>query len=112
MSFLVPGAAICGFIVREAMNVRPAIKNNENTPGKFSWRYYFGQPSNQIALVMNASGTLGLMLAHKEVMPLLSKIPAVGQYLDGTAAPVLTGLLIGFGGAWVFRWLSDKWTGS
>lgn len=111
MSFLVPGAAICGFIVREAMNVMPAVKKNEDTPDKFSWRYYFSQPANQLASAMNAAGTLGLMLAHKEVMPLLGKLPAVGQYLDGTAAPVLTGLLIGFSGAYVFRWLSDKWIG-
>lgn len=108
MSYLVPAAAVCGFVVREAMSIMPAVKNNENTPNKFSWGYYFKQPANQLTVVMNAVGMAGMLMAHGEIVGLIGRVPVIGPYIEGATVPVLTGLLIGFGSAWVFRWLSNK----
>ena len=110
MSLLVPGAAFCGFLVQQAIMIAPAVKKDEDTPNKFSFRYYFSRPYNLLQLGMNAAATIGMMLAHSEIVGLLVKIPTVGPYLEGATTPILTGLLIGFGAAWVFRWLASKMT--
>lgn len=99
-------AATCGFIVRECAAVLPAIKDDANTPGKFSFRYYFTQPRNIVLLVMNLFGSLALLLGHGEVMHLLAKIPFVAPYVEGVAVPVLTGAAIGYAGASLFRWMA------
>lgn len=110
MSLLVPGAAFCGFLVQQAIMIAPAVKKDEDTPNQFSLRYYFSRPYNRLQLFMNGVATIGLMLAHSEIVGLMVKIPYVGPYLEGTTTPILTGLLIGFGAAWVFRWLASKMT--
>ncbi len=111
MSWVLPAAAMCGFVVREAMAIIPAIPENENTPDKFSFLYYFSRPKNRVLLVANGAGALALMLGHAEVTTLMAKIPVVGPYFDGVTMPVLTGVLIGFGGAWIFRVLFAKMSG-
>lgn len=108
MSYLVPAAAFCGFLVQQAIMIAPAVKKDDETPNKFSLRYYFSRPYNQLQLFMNGAATLGLMFAHSELVTLMVKIPYVGPYLEGEAVPVITALLIGFGAAWVFRWLASK----
>lgn len=108
MSLILPAAALCGFVLREAQSILPAIREDENTPDKFSFGYYFRRPRNIVLLVMNITSTVALMLAHKEVMAIAGKIPGVGPYVDGSAAPILTGVAIGYLGAWAFRWVSSK----
>jgi hypothetical protein len=106
MSYLIPGAAFCGFIVQQAMMIAPAVKKDETTPDTFSWKYYFSRPSNQIQIIMNIAATVGAMFAHAELMAMMIKIPVVGPYFEGGTFPAITALLIGFGAAWVFRWLA------
>ena len=108
MSFLIPGAAICGFIANEAAAILPALKNNENTPEKFSFRYYFSSPRNIVMLVFNAAGSTGLFLGHGELLGVMVKIPVIGPYFDGATMPVITGLLIGFFGGRLIRWVGAK----
>lgn len=108
MSYIIPIAAFCGFVAQEAMAISPAIKDDENTPDKFSWRYYFSRPKNQLLLVSNIAGFVALLLSHAELVGIMSKIPFVGPYFDGAAMPVLTGVLIGFGASWVLRLLFRK----
>lgn len=106
MSMIIPGAAFCGFVAQQAMMIAPAVKKDEASPDTFSWRYYFSRPANVIQLVINGSFTLGLMLAHSEVIGLMGKIPVVGPYFDGEVLPTLTGLLIGFCGGFLARWIA------
>lgn len=108
MNHAIEIAAVCGFVVREAISILPAIGDNENTPDKFSFRYYFSRPRNIVLLIMNAAGAVCLLLAHDEVMTLLVQVPVIGPYFGGVAMPILTGSLVGFAGAWVFRWLTQK----
>jgi hypothetical protein len=108
MSILIPSAAICGFIASEASSILPAIKTNENSPEKFSFRYYFTQPKNLAMLVCNAAGSTGLFLGHGELVSVMHKLPVLGEYFEGTTMPVITGLLIGFMGGRLIRWVGDK----
>lgn len=109
MSYLIPGAALCGFIASEAMSIIPAIKQNESTPNTFSFRYYFSRPENVVMFVFNCASTLGMMLAHGEIIGLMHKMPLIGTYFEGAALPTLTGLLTGFFAARVIRWVVSKW---
>ena len=108
MQYAIEIAAVCGFIIREAMSVLPAIEKDESSPSKFSFGYYFSRPRNIVLMVMNAAGAVSLMLAHTEVMTLLVQVPVIGPYFSGVAVPILTGALVGFAGAWIFRWLTTK----
>jgi hypothetical protein len=108
MHLVVPAAAFCGFLVQQIMMIIPAIKEDESTPDKFSLRYYFSRTRNRLMLMMNAAATLGAMLAHSELVGLIVRIPTIGPYMDGAVVPVITALLIGFGSAWVFRWIASK----
>lgn len=101
-------ATFLGFLVQEMMAIVPAIKQNEDTPNKFSFRYYLSSPANLSALVMNGAGTIGLYLAHSELEQMIGKIPVIGVFFEGVTMPVLTGLLVGFCGSYCFRWLSRK----
>lgn len=108
MSYLIHAAAFCGFVAQQAMMIIPAIKDDDNTPNKFSFKFYFSRPRNVVMLVLNTAATIGMMLAHSELVMLMVKVPYVGPYFEGTALPILTSLLTGFGSAWVFRWLASK----
>lgn len=108
MSFLIPGAAICGFVANEAAAILPAIKTNENSPERFSFRYYFSQPRNIVMLVFNAAGATGLFLGHGELVAVMYKVPLIGPYFEGAAMPVITGLLIGYMGGRLIRWIGSK----
>lgn len=110
MFLIVPAAAFCGFVVQQIMMIVPAIKEDDSTPDTFSLRYYFSRTRNRLMFAMNAAATIGMMLAHSELVGLIVRIPGVGPYLDGAVLPVITALLIGFGAAWVFRWLAFKMT--
>jgi len=108
MTHAIEIAAVFGFIVREGRYIIPAIEHDEATPDKFSFRYYFTRPRNIVLLVTNAAGAACLLLAHNEVMGLLGQLPVIGPYFGGVTLPILTGGLVGFAGAWVFRWLTEK----
>lgn len=102
------GAAVLGFIGREAMAIAAGVKDTENgSPEKLDLGYYFSRPKNILLLVSNACGTGILYLGRNEVLGLAKSIPVVSDYLgDGT--PVLVGGLIGFTGAHILRWAKSK----
>lgn len=116
MNIALPLAALCGFIVHEAVCIMPAIKLQESSPDKFSFGYYFSRPRNIVLLVMNMASTIALLVASSEVTHfvglLLSKIPGIGPDLDPSGYPLLTGIAMGYGGSWLFRvatmWMKKK----
>lgn len=99
--------AILGLIAREAMSVIPAIKEDDASPSKFSFAYYFSRPKNQALLVLNAAGTGILFLARHEVLAISENIPLLSDYL-GSGTPLLMCGLIGFAGASVVRYAAKK----
>jgi len=106
-------AAMCGLIAIEGYHVSRGIMK-DHSPSTFSWGYYFRQPRNITLLVMNAAGTVGLLIAHKEVVMIVVKLLDLVPMLKGTVNPagypLLTGLCIGFGGSWLMR-MATKWMG-
>lgn len=98
-------SALLGVIGREAISIIPAIKDDDASPSKFSFRYYFSRPKNQVLLVLNLCGSGILFLARHEVAEIASAIPVLSEYLDG-GSPMLMCGAIGFGGASAMRWLS------
>lgn len=100
-------AALLGFIGREIMAIVPGIRDDQNSPDKFSLSYYLSRPKNQLLIALNACGSGILFLARHEVMALSSLIPLLSDYLgDGT--PILLGGAIGFSGAHVLRFLFKR----
>lgn len=111
-TFLLMLSALLGLIMREAYNIIPAIKDDDNgTPAKFSFRYYFAQAKNQMRLVLNLCGSGILLISHEGVMNVAKNIPMVSDYLgDGTQN--IMGGAIGFFGGWVAQkaagWMDKK----
>lgn len=100
-------AAVLGFIACEILNILPAIKDDENSPSKFSFRYYLSRPKNQLTTILNACGTGILFIGKDEVIGLASRIPFVSEWL-GEGTPMLVCGLIGFCGAYVVRLVAKK----
>jgi hypothetical protein len=98
-------AALLGVIGREAISIIPAIKDDDTSPSRFSFAYYFSRPKNQVLLVLNLCGSGILFLARHEVAEIAGAIPLLSDYLDGGTPMLLSGA-IGFGGASAMRWLS------
>lgn len=106
LSFL---SAFLGFVACEIIKILPAIKDDENSPSKFSFGYYFSRPKNQLSTILNACGAGILLIAKDEVIGLAGRIPWLSEYLgDGT--PMLMCAMLGFSGAWVVRFVAKKMT--
>lgn len=102
------GAAVLGFVGREAMAIAAGIKDQDNgSPSKLDLGYYFSRPKNLLLLLTNACGTGILFIARNEVLSLTKSIPVVSEYL-GEGTPVLVGGMIGFTGAHILRWAKTK----
>lgn len=99
--------AALGFVACEALNIIPAIKEDEGSPSRFSWSYYFSRPKNQLLLVLNACGSAILFIARHEVVGLAGKMPILNGLL-GAGTPFLMCGLIGFCGGYAVRFVSKK----
>ncbi len=106
MTTLTMIAALLGMIAREAISIIPAIKEDDNSPNRFSFRYYFSRPKNQLIMLLNVCGSGMLFLAQSEVAGMASVVPYIGDHF-GHGTPVLLSGAIGFTGASVLRWYSN-----
>lgn len=112
--FLLLLSALLGLIMREAYNIIPAIKDDDNgTPAKFSFRYYFDQTKNQMRLVLNVCGGGILLIGHEGVMNVAKNVPMVSEYLGDGTQNIMAGA-IGFFGGWIAQkaagWMDKKTT--
>lgn len=108
-TFLPMLSAILGFIACEIINILPAIKDDENSPSKFSFGYYFSRPKNQLSTILNACGTGILFIGKDEVIGMAARIPWLSDYL-GAGTPMLVCGMIGFVGGYVVRLVAKKIT--
>jgi hypothetical protein len=60
--------ATFGLLIIRAISVRKGIDNNELTPDKFSWKFFWSQPSNRLSLFLSFSAIIVALRFTQEMM--------------------------------------------
>lgn len=60
--------ATFGLLVIRAISVRKGIRDNQLSPDKFSWKFFWKQPENRLSLFLSFSAIIVALRFTQEVM--------------------------------------------
>lgn len=70
--------ATFGLLIIRAISVRKGIANNELSPEKFSWKFFWAQPINRLSLFLSFSAIVVALRFTQEIM----EVPERTMYIS------------------------------